>query len=235
MNYPNQGISILYIFYFDRCLIIKLNFMFWNLYWQQWWSWYIFINDKYSLWALSYLTWTLSVPSPTVFYTPQHLKNRLLWNEGLAIWRRKLGRRGRSSEEWRLILDSEEAEVSPQTIVPSSPSLDRSCRYVINVIFIRFYQSTNGQWPNILSSTMQCLSMFCLWHHLPNWEILQEPITAPSRSPGARKHPKWVKLILHQISLKRAQQWVKKTGNCIWKVLIGSKMWSKFTEHPVKA
>ena len=79
------------------------------------------------------------------------------------------------------------------------------------------------------------------WHHLPNWEILPELVVKPDTAPS---HPLWAKkisqmgetiyIILHQIPLNEPNnEW--KTGNCIWKVLIGSKMWSKFTEHPIKA
>ena len=82
------------------------------------------------------------------------------------------------------------------------------------------------------------------WHHLPNWEILLEFIVKPNTAPT---YPPWAKrisqmgetnatiyIILHQIPLTEPNnEW--KTGNCIWKVMIRSKMWSKFTEHPVKA
>ena len=80
-------------------------------------------------------------------------------------------------------------------------------------------------------------------HHLPNWEILPEsivkPDTAPSCSPWGEKTSQMCEtnttlyITLYQIPLNEPNnQW--KTGNCIWKVLIGSKMWSKFTEHPIK-
>ena len=123
----------------------------------------------------------------------------------------------------------------PSACVLTTPSTDMK---VVNYIYL------NGHTIFSFMKNHHQIPIKPNRHYLPNWEILSEPDvipdTTPSCSPLSVKTSQMgetsatVCIILHQIPPNKPNnEW--KTGNCIWKVLIRSKMWSKFTEHPVKA